>query len=1369
MVRRVIFWLVGVFIVSGNVHAQPDRYRFSRLDADNGLSHNQVKSFFKDRQGFLWIGTISGLNRFDGYQFKVFRNDPRDPASLINDDINRMFEDPDGKLWISTWSGLDIYDPVTEQFRYNPADMIRRLGLPDGSFTDIVKGRNGDFWFIHQTLGLYHYGPADGSAIPLRHNPSDSTSIGSDIVAGIQEAKDGNWWIVHRDGTIELLDKTTLKVIYRNRALSARYQGQFLDYRFVADDDDHLWIYIADTNRGIFHLNPTSGEISHITRSSGELRLSSDIVRGAVVDNNGLVWVATDHGGINVIHKKKRSVEQLLNSPEDERSLVQNSINTIYRDNEGIIWAGTFKRGVSYYHEKIIRFPLFRYSSIDDKSLPFNDINAFAEDEKGNLWIGTNGGGLIYYNRANHSFRQYRHDPKNPNSISTNVIVSLCYDKDHRLWIGTYFGGLNVFDGKNFARLRHDPDDPNSVSDDSIWEIFQDSRGNIWVGTLTRGIDLYGSDLKKITTFRVDTSVPIHASYVPAFCEDKEGNIWIGTGYGIEVFNPRTNSFTHYLSEPNNTNSLSNNSILSIQQDSRGLIWVGTHGGLNLFNPKTNSFRVLTEDDGLPHNSILTITEDANKNLWLSTPNGISNFVIRHASVDSINGVFRNYDEFDGLQGKQFNENAALKTWKGEIVIGGPNGFNIFSPDDIIDAAPDAPVVLTDVQVLNRSLAIGEEQFGRVVLDKAVPLVRDITLKHRANVFSLEFSALSFYHPEKMKYRYKLEGFDRDWITTTAAQRRVTYTNLDPGTYVFKVRASEVTDDWSSPGLEVKLTVLPPFWRTGYAMTIYVLLVLGALLLIRRIIQQRERMKFAIEQERQEALRMHELDMMKMKFFTNVSHEFRTPLTLILTPIEKLLRIGGDSTHHKQYELIYRNAKRLLNLVNQLLDFRKLEVQEVRFNPSEGDIIAFIKETVYSFSDLSEKKDIKLTFHTNLEHFETFFDKDKLEKILFNLLSNAFKFTPDHGEVTVNLEMQHDSHLMIRVADTGIGIPADKLGRIFERFFQSDLPMNVINQGSGIGLSITKEFVKVHGGTIQAESEVAKGSVFTVVLPLKELHKMPAIPELASQAENEAADADVTNGHVRMPSLLLVDDNEDFRFYLKDNLRLHYNILEAKDGKEGWAKVQSSLPDLVVSDIMMPEMNGLELCKKIKDDVRVSHTPVILLTARTAEEQKLEGFECGADDYITKPFNFEILQSRIRNLIHQRELYQKEMRHKIDVRASYVEVTSLDEKLVNRALKIVEEKISDADFSVEDLSHELGMSRVHLYKKLQALTGKSPLEFIRSIRLQHAAQLLEKSQLTVSEVAYKVGFNNPKYFAKYFREEFQVLPSAYAAAKRKGK
>ena len=877
-------------------------------------------------------------------------------------------------------------------------------------------------------------------------------------------------------------------------------------------------------------------------------------------------------------------------------------------------------------------------------------------------------------------------------------------------------------------------------------------------------MDVLDSSGKKIRNYNTSKAGSIHANYVTVFMEDRQGRIWIGTGYGIDVYDKSTGKFRHYITQAGNDGSLSNNSILSIIQDSHDRIWIGTHGGLNLFDSTTDRFKAYTTAHGLPHNSILTIVEDDDSDLWISTPNGISNLKFSKSS-DSTRFEAFNFDQFDGLQGQQFNENAALRTKKGEIVFGGSNGFNLFDPNSIPENKAVPPLVITQIEVLNQAIQPNVAYDGRTILTKALPFTESIELRHIDNVFSIEFAVLSFNHPEKSQYKYMLEGFDKKWISTTAEHRKVTYTNLDPGTYQFRVIAANNDGVWNEQGINLTITVLPPFWKTKMAVAFYVLFIAGALFLTRKLIQERERMKYAIEQERREAQRMHELDMMKIKFFTNVSHEFRTPLTLILTPIERMLRKPEEPVQPGQYELIYRNAKRLLNLVNQLLDFRKLEVQEVRFNPSEGDIISFVRETVLSFSDLSEKKAIPLGFHSDLEHLECVFDQDKLEKIIFNLLSNAFKFTSEGGEVSVKVSLPESSLLELRVTDTGIGIPEDKQEKIFERFFQNELPRSMVNQGSGIGLSITKEFVKAHNGKISVESQPGKGSSFVVTIPVTRLNSQnKKIGHSTSVESDQEQFVALENG--KTSTVLLVEDNEDFRFYLKDNLGLQYRIIEAHDGKEGWEKFVAHSPDLVVSDIIMPGMNGIELCRKIKGDQRFSHTPVILLTGRTAEEQKLEGFESGAEDYITKPFNFEILLSRIKNLI-QRESLQREVNPYLNVRASDVQITSLDEQLIAKAVSVVESRLSDPDFTVEELSRELGMSRVHLYKKLQGLTGKSPIEFIRSLRLQHAAQLLEKSQLTVSEIAYKVGFNNPKYFARYFKEEYKVLPSVYSSSRRK--
>jgi len=551
----------------------------------------------------------------------------------------------------------------------------------------------------------------------------------------------------------------------------------------------------------------------------------------------------------------------------------------------------------------------------------------------------------------------------------------------------------------------------------------------------------------------------------------------------------------------------------------------------------------------------------------------------------------------------------------------------------------------------------------------------------------------------------------------------------------------------------------------------------------RRIDMQRAKMRFELEHEREEAQRLHELDMMKIKFFTNVSHEFRTPLSLILTPVDKLLRSAHEPEQKKQFQLIHRNARRLLNLVNQLLDFRKMEVQELRLNPVQGDILNFVKEVSYSFTDLAEKKNIRFSYTSNPERFITQFDHDKIERILFNLLSNAFKFTNENGFVSVDVNIiKNDAgdQLEIKVKDNGIGIDKDKQANIFEHFFQSDVPQTMLNQGSGIGLSITREFVRLHGGTIEVESDVNKGSCFTVLIPVSEVEEHSPVDAFTMQKElnennvalngngfEEQAVYKVKASNGKKQTILLVEDNEDFRFYLKDNLKEFYHVIEAPNGRAGWQKVLAMHPDLVVSDISMPLMDGIELCKKIKKDQRTRQIPVILLTAMMGDDNHLKGLETGATDFMTKPFNFEIMLSRIRNILSEQKTLKKTLNKQVEVKASEAKIESADEKFIRSALEIIEKNLSNADFSVEELSRELYMSRVAVYKRIFALTGKAPIDFIRSIRLQRAAQLLEDSSLTVAEVAYEVGFNNPKYFSKFFKAEFNQVPSAYTSQKRK--
>lgn len=1346
------------------VFGQQRQYQFERLGMENGLSHHMVNDILRDSSGFIWFATSSGLNRFDGYSVKVFRNIPGDTSSVLLDDVSRIFEGPDGKLWLYTHSGNNVYDPATETFQRNTAAILNKLSIYPGYIPFIFKDSKGRFWFVHYNSGLFRYDPHTQQTVRLEHVEKDPATIATMEMSAVAEDQSGHIWVIHQNGVFEKLDGESLKAVYRNEELKNKFSGGSFSYDIMVDSDGDVWMY-NDRNYGCFQFDPETNNIT-VYNTTSAAPLNSNIVRKIVEDDRKLIWIATDHGGVNIFDKVNANMKYVLHDEDDDRSLSQSNINSMYKDRDGIIWLGTYRNGVSYYHENIYRFNLFKHNQSDPASLPFAEVNAFAEDNLGNLWIGTNGGGLVYFDRKKNSFRQYRHNPSDPNSVSNNVIVSLLVDHENILWIGTYYGGLNRFDGKKFTRFRHDPSNPKSIGDDNIWEIVEDSNHNLWMGTLKAGVTVYNRQKNEFFHYRSGEVNSIHTTYVPSLMEDRAGNMWIGTGYGLELLQKESGRFVHYLNDPKNPGSISNNGVMAVLEDSRGIIWLGTHGGLNLYDKSTNTFRSFQEKDGLQHNFILTLVEDNDGNIWMSTPAGLTKLI-----VGEENGkhtfTFKNFDKKDGLQPGAFHENAVLKCRSGELAFGGSGGFNLFQPSELTSNDTRAKVMFTDFQIFNKSIKIGEEINGNVVLSQSINGLDHVELKPANDVFSIEFAALNFFHPEKTQYRYKLEGFSKEWLTTSPNERKVTFTNLDPGHYVLKVMASNADGEWNSVPAALRITVLPPFWKSNFAFFLYALFIVGGLLFVRWIILTRERMNNKIKYERIEAQRMHELDMMKIRFFTNISHEFRTPLTLILAPVEKMLRNSQDAESSKQFQLIHRNARRLLNLVNQLLDFRKMEVQEIQLNPSEGDIVAYIKELVYSFSDLSEKKNISLAFNTSVSELQTFFDQDKVEKIMFNLLSNAFKFTPERGQVTVSLgRINQDArdYLEITVQDTGIGIPQDKIERIFERFFQHDIPVTMVNQGSGIGLSITQEFVKVHGGFIEVESTIGKGSCFRVLLPVTPLRQPVAEPtELQDGDDLEEL---IESGVGHKPVVLLVEDNEDFRFYLKDNLRLNYQIIEAANGKTGWEKALASIPDLIVSDVMMPEMDGIELCRRVKHDAHTSHIPVILLTARTAEDQKMEGFGSGANDYITKPFNFDILQARIRNLIAEREAMQKHFPKLLEVKGSDIQVTTHDEKLIKSSIEIVEKNLTNKDFSVEELSRILGMSRVLLYKKLLALTGKTPIEFIRKIRMQRAAQLLEKSQFTISEIAYQVGINNPKYFAKYFKDEYNMLPSNYAAEKR---
>jgi signal transduction histidine kinase/ligand-binding sensor domain-containing protein/DNA-binding response OmpR family regulator len=1367
--RKLLFTLTACLLCF-SVFAQQDQIQFSRLEISRGLSHNQVNAILKDTRGFMWFATLSGLNRYDGYEFKVFKHDPRDSTSLTDDFVTAIYQLPDNKLYLQTRSGPNVYDPKTETFIRKVQPYLSSLHIGAKIIRDIVSDKQGSYWF-NATDRVYKYTPSNHTTMQLLANGSSESGLLNSKIAALQTDAAGNVWVIHQDRSIEMLNSKTAKVTQRVTDFVERQQTSE-DYRLFVDQSAALWIYRLNRQEGINYYQPATGLKRYIDK--GDAGLNNNIINGILQDGKGLIWIATDHGGINLLNPKDFKVRYLVNRENDPKSLGQNSVLSLYKDLSGIMWAGTFKKGISFYHEKILKFPLYRYAGNPD-GLSYEDVNRFVEDDQGNIWIGTNGGGLFYLNRKTGKFKRYLHNPANPNSLSNDIIVSLYIDRAKKLWIGTYFGGLNSFDGQNFKRYKHIASDSKSLADDRVWDVVEDRKGNLWVATLSGGLDRLDRKSGIFYHKRVGEPNSVGSDFISCLIEDKQGNLWIGTSDGVDVLKAN-GQFIHYKNQAGQSNSLINNIVYDIMQDSYGFVWIATRDGISRINPGTGQFRNFDKKDGLTEKATLKILEDQQHNLWLSTSNGLFNILVSRQKNADFSYVFRKYDEQDGLQGSAFNANAGYKTRAGELIFGGANGFNLFQPQHIKNDQNKPAVVLSDLQIANRSVGIAEKNNGSVVLEQSIGLTNSLQLRYNQNGFTLTFAALHFFNPQKIKYRYMLEGFDHHWQELESNNRRATYTNIDPGKYIFRVMSTDASGNWSDKETKLQITILPPLWRTTFAYFLYVGIAGGSLLLIRRRGIKRIKREFLIDQERQQAKRMHDLDLLKIKFLTNVSHEFRTPLSLIITPMEKLIRQAPEA-EKQQLQMIQRNGRRLLNLVNQLLDFRKMEVQELKIHPKTGDIIQFIQELCYSFSDVADRKNIALRFVTDRKNLVTLFDHDKIERIIFNLLSNAFKFTPQHGEVKISLMVSADSdrkvRLSLHISDTGIGIPLEKQEKIFERFFQHDVPDSMVNQGSGIGLSITKEFVRLHGGSITVDSQPNRGSTFTVVLLLSEVveqtYPATGIKALQIPAAINVPVAEDFSWKSKKPVLMLVEDNEDFRFYLKDNLKEYYQIAEAANGQEGWQKILSLHPDLIVSDVSMPEMNGIDLCKKIKSDKRTAHLPVILLTALTTEDQQLSGLETGASDYMTKPFNFEILLSKIRNLLQQQALTKKTYQKQVDFRPATAEIESVDDKFIRQIGIQLEKHLADPAYTVDQLSTAMNMSRVGLYKKIIPLTGKSPIEYIRYYRLQKSKPLLQKSQLTIAEVAYEVGFSNPKHFSKYFKQEFGILPSAYALKKEDDK
>ena len=1350
--RYILLFISTVWYVV--VAAQNAPVHFTSLSSKDGLLSNVVNAIIKDSLGLMWFATDDGLIKFDGVNFTVYRSNTGDTNSLRSNSMLSLFEDKRGNLWVGTsGGGLSLYNRRKDNFTNFPAS--NRFGgfSTNAVIRSVCSDYAGKIW-IAQIDGLYVLDPDTKSIKEMKLDTgTGSNRVRLTLFTVFEDSQHRIW--VGADNGLYLYKREFDKFVrFTHNNADAKSLSSNIVKAIAEDPFGNLWIGTTD---GLNRLLPNlSGFENYKNTGPHAIALSSNDIYCIAADKEGQLWIGT-HEGLNKFNPQTNQVEVFVPEPDNIHSLTSKNIRCAYIDRQGIYWFGTFRGGINKYDKNGNLFNLKLSNAFQENSNKASIVSAFAESNHGTVFIGTDDEGLFEFNPATENMRRINF----PQKTTAPSIISLHHTRNNQLYIGSFAQGLFILDpttGKmeNLQRGSN----PGNLNSNDIFCMKEDSKGAIWIGTNGNGVNVL-QNKKVIAKFSPHPNTPDELrlpvnGYIRAFAEDRDGAIWIGShGAGLAMYQPATRTWTVYT--PNNS-KLPGDKIESLLYDSHGQLWIGTFGGgLSMYNKATNRFTNFSEKDGLQNSTIYQIVEDLQGRIWLSSNSGICSF-------DPATKSFRSFNSQHGVQNNNFVHGSGIRLADGQVFFGGLQGFNYFDPAKLTINRNVTTVLLTELKISNKPVVAGNDS----PIKEHISVAQEIRLDYKQN-FALGFVALNYTNPKQNHYAYKLEGFDKDW-NYTGTTNTASYTNLDPGHYTFRVKASNNDGIWSTRETRIQIYVKPPFWATIYAYTVYVLAIAGLLLYSRYRGITRLQKKFALEQERQEAKRVQELDRLKIKFLTNLSHDFRTPISLIMGPVDQLITEENTTGRLDKLQMIRRNARRLLNLVNQLLDFRKMEEHELQLQLSKGEFVSFIKEVCESFRDLSERKNIQFTFTSDISELHTQFDRDKMERILFNLLSNAFKFTLAGGSVSVGLsavEKQDDPHntwVAVKVTDTGIGIPAAEQEKIFERFIQNNTAGQVLNQGSGIGLSITKEFVKMQGGTISVESMEGKGSIFTVLLPVKETTASVVIP-----AEPEAIPEILNIPSIPVQTILLVEDNEDFRFYLKDNLRNNYNILEAANGKEGWQKALANHPQLIVSDISMPQMDGIALVKKLKADKRTSHIPVILLTAMTGEEQQIQGLGTGANDYITKPFNFEILNAKIKSLLELKSTMQSTYTKQIKMAAPDVSIESADEKLLQEIVSYLEKNITNPQLSVEALSKEAGMSRTTLYSKLLQLTGESPVEYIRSFRLARAAVLMEKSDMTIAEIAYQVGFSTPNYFSRSFKSKFNMLPSEYIALKKSSK
>lgn len=1349
-IRIYLFAIVLSLFVVNRIHSQETSYIFRHIGATEGLPDNYVGSVFALPDGRIGIRTVL-LTMYDGVNFSNFPFDLQKGYPIsYNHIIFEQYVDAGKRLWMKERASLRVFDLTTEQYIYNVDSLLHQLGWND-KLADLFVDSEKRYWFLSDNSAVYTCDAGAGTMHQVCG--SNDSIIGYEKLLGV-ESHEKYSWMVYQSGVIRCYDYEKKRFIEQVDFLKGHLNPDDRVILKILDNGD-FWI-MWDRGVGYYDVYKKKWNlISGIQLGQNSWLTSMD------VDKGGNAWIGTVLDGLCVIDIYNFSVAQLQHLPLLSGKTIENGIQSVYCDREdGAVWIGLYNQGLCYYHPSLNRMTVCNKKVVNG-DWNGEEIRCMLETSAGEILMGTTQA-LYRYEPDTHTMNRAYSDFNRKNCRM------LYEDSRKRIWVGTYHNGLYCIEnGRVRAYDYPDTDYQNELDFSNIRAMIEDESGRLWV-SIYGGVGLLNPENGEITL--LSRQFPELKKYKVAntLAIDNQSRLLVGSDNGLYIYDPDNNKIST-LEQESKTDSIFNYGGIKYNQilkDYEGALWFATQYGLYVLAPDGRSY-VLGKEEGLAR-AILNVQEDKNHDIWVSTVTSVYKIKVERTTNEYRFHIISCLSETEILQDDLFSFPAL--TTHDNLYLGLLNGFVTFSPDHISGIHQLSCPLFTSFRLFNVPVFSGEKYNGRVLFDKALGYSDGVSLEYNENYITLEFSGLNYLNPSQTSFRYQLEGFDKEWTESLFenGQGRVTYNNLPPGEYVFRVSVAGNDRMW---GAESKFVIVihPPFWDTLAARILYAILVLFLLFGLMHLVNRRNHRRMIRMQQEEAQRQKEELEQMKFRFFTNISHELRTPLTLIITPLDMIIRRLTDETLAKQLGSVYKNAQNLLMLVNQLLDFRKLEMKGEKLNLLNGDWVEFVRQAYNSFQQIAIEKGISFQLDINgIDELYMYFDPDKMHKVLNNLLSNAFKFTSEGGNITLEIKKCREedrTYIQIEVMDTGVGISKEDLPHVFERFYQAKKNINENLSGSGIGLHLIKEYVELHSGRVTVESTLGRGSTFKVAIPM-DLYpeNLPVQQSVLEVTEPVSKKPELSTDS--KPLLLVVEDNKEFREFLREQLSEWYQILDAPDGEEGEKLAVRQNPDLIISDIMMPKVDGIELCQRIKTNLQTSHIPVILLTARASDESKAMGYEAGADSYISKPFSIDVLLTRVRKLIEQQKKRQETFHKEIVVSPSSITITSLDEQLVQKALECVERNIDNTEYSVEELSTDLAMNRATLYRKLQGITGQTPKDFIRSIRLKRAAQLLRDTDLSISEIADHVGFSTPRYFTKLFKETFGMLPSQYGGKSR---